>query len=270
MLNHAGLATQPVSLLVRALFMTMFEHANDAGAKPKEQSTPTIPPERIQEAERLLLSGELLLSLSHEVNNALTVILSNAELLEREMLPPSAHELTGDILTAGRYIKSLLHSMLSAANEPISETQSELGRVLTTIVKVVTPLARHRGVTIEYQSEEELWVALSPHQVQQVLINLVFNSLQAMQTSGDHIWIEAVGDTNHVIITVRDNGPGIPEHVHARMFEPFFSTKPAGLGTGLGLAIVHGVVRQAGGDIEATDTRPGHTTFTLRLPRVRA
>ncbi len=270
MLNRACLASQPVSLLIGALFMTMFEHANDSDAKPNEQPTPTFPAERIQEAERLLLSGELLLSLSHEVNNALTVILSHAELLERERLPPSAHELTGDILTAARYIKSLLHSMLSAANESTTEHQCELGEVLKTIIKVVTPLARHRGVAIEHQSNEQLWVGLSPHQVQQILINLVFNSLQALPTRGGHVWIDAVGHSDHVVITVRDDGPGIPDHVRARMFEPFFSTKPAGSGTGLGLAIVHSIVRQTGGDIEATDTRPGHTTFTVRLPRARA
>lgn len=270
MLNQAGLATQPVSLLMQILITTMFEHAHDPGANPNKPPPPTIPLERIQEAERLLLSGELLFALSHEVNNTVMVILSNVELLEHMALPPSAHELTGDILAAGRYLKGLLDSMLNTAHGSTVENRCELGRVLETIVKVTTPLARYRGVAIEYRADEQLWVALSPHQVQQVLTNLLVNSLQAIQTRGGHVWINAVGHSDHVVITVQDDGSGIPDSIRARIFEPFFSTKPAGSGTGLGLAIVHNILEQVGGNIEVTDTRPGHTTFTIQLPRVLA
>ena len=269
MLNMPERTAYQASLLIRALTKTMPEHTHELNALRNKQPAPDAQVDLVYEAERLLLSGELLLALGHEVNNALTVILSNIELLERQTLPPSAHELTKDVLAAGGYLRSMLDSMLSTGHRA-TEDHCEFGQVLQTVVKVANAVAKRRNIVIDYSAEKDLWVQLSAHRVQQILVNLLFNSRYVLQTSGGHIWVRAGVDKDEVVITIKDDGPGIPDHVLDHMFEPFFSTKPAGSGTGLGLAIVRNIVQQAGGEVNVIDARPGSTTFMVRLPRAAA
>jgi CheY-like chemotaxis protein len=116
------------------------------------------------------------------------------------------------------------------------------------------------------------------HQLQQVFLNLILNAEQAMLGSGGGA--QRIGDTIHittgtrvdgdrvwVVVTVADNGPGIPPEVLPRVFEPFFTTKKVGEGTGLGLSVSHGIIEQHGGRL-SVESRPGHTVFTIELPAV--
>jgi signal transduction histidine kinase len=118
---------------------------------------------------------------------------------------------------------------------------------------------------IETQLGELPLIACQPQRIKQVLMNLVLNSAQAIQSDG---WIllatEHVGD--EVLIRVEDDGCGIPEQFLHRIFDPFFTTKPVGVGTGLGLAITFGIVKQHGGKIEVRSTLDQGTTMVARLP----
>jgi signal transduction histidine kinase len=102
-------------------------------------------------------------------------------------------------------------------------------------------------------------------QLSQVWMNLMVNAAQAMKSKGD-LWVKTWVERDRVMVSFRDNGPGIPEDVLTRVFDPFFTTKPVGEGTGLGLSIVHGIIDRHGGEI-GVDSRPGEgTTFTISLP----
>src|SRR5262245_6500282 len=113
------------------------------------------------------------------------------------------------------------------------------------------------------------------HQLQQVFLNLILNAEQAIlasrasdQPMGDAIrvntGVRVDQDQTWVVITVADNGPGIPSDVLPRIFEPFFTTKKVGDGTGLGLSVSYGIIQQHGGRL-SVESRPGHTVFTIEL-----
>jgi len=260
-----GHISEHTLLLARALTTPSTASSSPPNGGP--QLDTTIPVDRLETAERLLLSGELLSSLSHEVNNVLTALLGSVELLQFEDLPPSATELTSTIITVGNHLKGLLRSMLFMAQGSARENRCELSRLVNTATVLMMPLARDHRVVIESECDEALYVPLLPHQVLQILLNLMINSVQAM-TSGGKITVSARACKGDALLIIRDTGPGIPPTVRERMFEPFFSTKPSDASSGLGLAIVRSVLTQAGGSITLTDARPGCTTFTIRLPRV--
>ncbi len=109
-------------------------------------------------------------------------------------------------------------------------------------------------------------VLIDAGQLQQVVVNIVLNAVDAMEESGV-LTVETLkaGSTEEVLLRISDTGKGIPDDVLPFIFEPFFTTKKVGRGTGLGLSIVHGIVTRAGGKIDVT-TSPKGTVFTVRVP----
>ncbi len=108
-------------------------------------------------------------------------------------------------------------------------------------------------------------VYCNPGQINQVIMNILTNAIQAIEGRGD-IWIRTVAGVNNILIGIRDNGPGIPEAIQARVFDPFFTTKPVGKGTGLGLSISFKIIENHKGTI-FFDSRPGEgTEFKITLP----
>jgi signal transduction histidine kinase len=103
-----------------------------------------------------------------------------------------------------------------------------------------------------------------PDELQQVWINLIHNALQAMQFKGQ-LWLTAKKRNGEIVVSVRDDGPGIPPEVKDRIFDAFFTTKPAGEGSGLGLHICSQIVARHGGTITAS-SEPGSTTIEVVLP----
>ncbi len=117
-------------------------------------------------------------------------------------------------------------------------------------------------------SDTPLTVRIDPTQLGQVLLNLVLNAAQAAGEGGRvRVVAEPGGEDRSALLTVTDDGPGIPPEVREHLFEPFFTTKGEG-GTGLGLSIVFGIVTRSGGSVRC-DSEPGEgTTFTVELPLV--
>ena len=142
--------------------------------------------------------------------------------------------------------------------------------LLQRLVPLLDHMARRRGVTIAAKAAEPVPdVAADPNQVQQVLINLLMNALEATPRGGQ-ISVEAWACPNDgrpgVAVAVSDTGSGIPGEALPRVFEPFFTTKPQGQGTGLGLPICRDILREHGGTL-AVQSRSGQgTTFTAWLP----
>lgn len=108
-------------------------------------------------------------------------------------------------------------------------------------------------------------VLCSPRLINQVIMNLLVNAAQAIETTGK-IRIETRADDSYLIIIVEDDGPGIPEENQARIFDPFFTTKDVGKGTGLGLNICYGIIKDHGGSINVESTLGSGTRFTIRIP----
>ncbi|MBW8897114.1 MAG: GHKL domain-containing protein, partial [Massilia sp.] len=116
----------------------------------------------------------------------------------------------------------------------------------------------------------DLYALCDSNRLQQVLVNLFSNALDAMEMAGStprELVVDAARDGDRVLITVTDSGPGIPEENRAQLFEPFFTTKPQGKGLGLGLAISEQIVREFGGRLRAESPPGGGARFIIDLPR---
>ena len=123
---------------------------------------------------------------------------------------------------------------------------------------------------IERSIDAHLAVACDPNRLEQVLVNLIGNALDAMKDCSDaHLSLHAHESGGMVKLTVRDNGPGLSEAAFARLFEPFFTTKPAGEGLGLGLTLSAGILNENGGTLTAINHPDGGACFTLALPQAR-
>jgi two-component system NtrC family sensor kinase len=131
-------------------------------------------------------------------------------------------------------------------------------------------MAKYNKVNIKTELTPDLpYVTLSPSEMQQVMLNLINNSIDAMEKTGGTIKIGtkiSKLEKNHIVITVEDDGPGIPEANLNRIFDPFFTTKPVGKGTGLGLSICYGIVEKMGGKIDVKSSVNAGTRFRIWIP----
>ena len=127
--------------------------------------------------------------------------------------------------------------------------------------------ARYAQVSFSMDIAEDLPpIKASITELQQVFLNLINNSIQAMEQDGGKLTISCQQDGDTVLVSVADTGSGIPAVNLKRIFDPFFTTKPVGKGTGLGLSICFGIIHQMDGDIDVESTVGKGTRFNIRLP----
>ena len=238
--------------------------------------------EQVRQAQKMEAIGRLAGGIAHDFNNLLTVISGYADTLRQSMAP--ADPRFDDVVEIQRAADraALLTQQLLA----VSRNQSSRPGVVDANV-VVTDIATMIGRLVG--SGIELKVKLAPRpaavladrgQLEQVLINLAVNARDAMPdggvleirtslvdvTAAHASRLYSLKQGRHVRITVCDSGVGMPPEVQARVFEPFFSTKPPGKGTGIGLSTVYGIVKQSGGGIFLTSDPGVGTTFDVYLP----
>ena len=231
--------------------------------------------ERLQAAQRQLVQseklaavGQLAAGIVHDVKNPLGVIKGLAEeLLEDPLEGAGAIEAYRQIRDNATRANSIVTDLLVFARQSATAmTRRDLRETIEGSLRLTDYLLRKGKVRVEKAlPPAPLYVTYDPQQIQQVLINLIQNAVQAMPDGGDLKVALSVGDSK-AVITVRDSGLGIPPDVMPRIFDPFFTTKPEGQGTGMGLAVSYGILTRHGGQIEA-DSQPGQgATFTLSLP----
>jgi two-component system cell cycle sensor histidine kinase/response regulator CckA len=227
--------------------------------------------------------GQLAGGIAHDFNNLLTIINGHAAMALLNGREDLLKEQLRAIGAAGERASELTHQLLAFSRKQMLQVRViNINSVVEGMDLLLRPLIREDiecAMTLDPALPD---VEADPHQIEQVLLNLVVNACDAM-VSGGRLSIEtntAVLDEEYarihpdavpgqyVVLSVSDSGTGIDPSVRARIFEPFFTTKPVGKGTGLGLSMVYGIVRQSGGHI-ACDSEPGiGTTFRVYLPRV--
>ncbi|MDX9963352.1 ATP-binding protein [Desulfobacter postgatei] len=236
--------------------------------------------QQVVESGKLATIGELAAGIAHEINNPVAIMVEEAgwmnDLLEEEigMTPDNKNEFNraiAQITTQGRRCKDITHKLLSFARKSDATVADiDINDNIREIVALTAQMARYNNVTISTRLDPELpCIRFSPSELQQVILNLTNNAIDAMGKDGGNVEI-VTGindqDNNMIEIKVDDNGPGIPAQYLDRIFDPFFTTKAVGKGTGLGLSICYGIIQKMGGTIEVESHVGKGTCFLIRLP----
>jgi two-component system NtrC family sensor kinase len=233
--------------------------------------------QQVIETGKLASVGELAAGIAHEINNPVAIMIEEAgwieDLLEEEDLTGSENEkelyrALAQIRTQGRRCKEITHKLLSFARKTDTRiVEISITDLLKEIAYLSSQRAKYSNVEIRTRFEENLpLIPASETEMQQVFLNLVNNALDAMEKTGGIITLGAKRTGNDIIVTVSDNGPGIADANLARIFDPFYTTKPVGKGTGLGLSICYGIIKKIGGDINVRSTKGEGAAFELRFP----
>ena len=228
---------------------------------------------RLQEADKLAAVGTLAATIAHEVNNPLTTIALAAEMLQPSVLDVQQRQDVDTILAEARRTAEVVRELLRVARggEAVEEPVA-LSAVASGVLSVLRPLLRDQRVAIESAFADDLPTFQGDaRKLEQVILNLMINAVHALEgrTSTRMVRLETGRDHGHVWLTVEDSGPGFAPGVVDRIFERFYTTKPAGKGTGLGLWIAREIVTDHGGTIEASNRADGGARFFLRFPLAR-
>jgi signal transduction histidine kinase len=224
--------------------------------------------ERRSLADRLTAMQTMSAGLAHEVRNPLNAAQLQLELLERRLRRdghgPRLTEPIGQAQQELERLTVLLDDFLAFARPPeLLVGDHDVAAVVRQAVEPERSLAERCGASLEIAGAEPLIAAVDGPKLHQVVANLVRNAIEAVE-GGGHVWVAVVPGDERFVIRVTDDGPGIPEEVRARIYEPFFTTKESG--TGLGMSIVHSLVALHGGTIDL-DSGPGGTRFDVAIPR---
>ena len=218
---------------------------------------------RLCSEQRLAAVGQLAGEVAHEINTPLSNILGYAQAALPVATDPVLQDSLVTIEAQARRAGQIVRDMLTAARAPAPTLERvDLAALCAAFMRLVTPLARKQGVTIALQASAPVWVRADASRVEQILFNLVFNAVQA---GAREIRLEPFAAPSPGLL-VADDGPGLPDMVRERLFEPFVTTKPVGQGTGLGLAISQRLAREMGGELAVVDA-PRGTRFQLSFPK---
>lgn len=228
--------------------------------------------EALHQSEKLAALGELLAGVAHELNNPLSVVVGQALLLRETNSDPAIADRLARLERAADRCVRIVKTFLSMARRRPRRTEpTSLNRTIRDAVEVAGHALRSSGIRVRLRLTKNLPAIIGDSdQLAQVLTNLIFNAEIAMREKAGERNLSiasAVADGGRsVVVTVRDTGPGVPQELHARVFEPFFTTQGLGAGTGIGLAFCHRVIEAHGGSITLATARGGGAQFTLRIP----
>ncbi|MCG8564995.1 MAG: ATP-binding protein, partial [Desulfobacterales bacterium] len=233
--------------------------------------------QQVIEAGKLASVGELASGVAHEINNPVAIMIEEAgwvqDLMADDQPPPGEiHRALEQIKTQGNRCRDITRNLLRFARKTDGCHQEiQLAELIHEISDLAQRRARYNQVEISTELPPNLPpIIASPTEMQQVLLNLVNNAIDATAPDGGRLTLRAVSEKTEIRLEVSDTGQGIAPANLERIFDPFFTTKPVGRGTGLGLSICYGIVRGMGGDIQVESQMGQGTTFRLFLPKANA
>lgn len=221
------------------------------------------------QSEKMAAIGTLTAGLAHEVKNPLSAVLGYAQLAKRKLPQASGlHQHLDTIESETRRCNDIIGNLMQFSRQEKGEFSEICANdVVEKTVGIVDHQLSLKNVRIETNLMKDLPTILGNRNLlQQVIMNLAINAQQAMGQEGGIVSITTDVKGDSALIIVDDTGPGIDQDVADKIFEPFYTTKPAGQGTGLGLSVTYGIVLDHGGDISIGTSSAGGARFTIRLP----
>ena len=237
-----------------------------------------------EQLHRLEAAAVLAGGLAHDFNNMLTIVNEHLALALTD--PGVPEETLGRLQQVSRALakgRDLVTRLIQFSHsQDLEKRLADMNQVVETTLELVRPML---GKKVRLSTELRAglpWIEVAPAAIEQVLVNLILNALDAMPQGGELrlqtglTGPDAVGyqegerPEQFVSISVADNGVGIPESMQAMIFEPFFTTKPPGKGAGLGLATAYGIIRRHHGSIKVQSQPGAGTKFTIYLPAGKA
>ena len=225
------------------------------------------------QAEKLATLGTLAGGVAHEINNPLTAILTNIQLLKLDVKDERETESIDLIEEGAKRCREIIQKIMKYARKSDADVMTEkvdLNRVVENTISFLEYQLKQENVEVSMENSGDApYVSANNSELAQVLTNLILNAKDAVENTGrmGKIQIETFASNGAVGFKVKDNGHGIPKENMNRIFDPFFTTKDVGKGTGLGLAVTYGIVKKYNGDIGVESKLGAGTTFTVTFPK---
>jgi signal transduction histidine kinase len=221
--------------------------------------------------ERLAAVGQLVSGVAHEINNPLQAILGFAELLQMQADVPESVKTDLRLIQkeSARACGIIRNLAMFARQQPGAAGPILLSDVITSVAELRQRRLESEDIELRVEDLSSQHVLAIFTELQQVVLNFVVNAEQAILTSGrlpGRITIRTYDRETHAVLEVEDTGPGIPVENEAKLFQPFFTTKPVGQGTGLGLSVSYGIIDSLKGTIGYRDAPAGGAIFYFELP----
>jgi len=238
---------------------------------------------QLRQSQKMEAVGQLTGGIAHDFNNLLTIVIGNLQLLDRDSdLDDGEHCAVQAAMDASIRAAELVKRLLAYSRRQKLEPKNTNINHLVAGIEAMLRRSITKNITLQTNLAEDLWTArIDTSQLETTLLNLAINARDALGSGGnvsietsntvlDHSYAERhreVTPGDYVLITVSDNGDGIPKDVLPHVFEPFYSTKEVGKGSGLGLSMVYGFVKQSQGHIEVFSEEGHGTTIKIYIPR---
>ncbi len=231
---------------------------------------------QVNQIEKLASLGKLSATVAHELNNPLEGILTYSKLIAKKIksngnvngdhskLLEYLDMIAGESARCGKIVKDLL--LFSHKDDDEFLTEDLIPIIDKSVALIQHHLEIHGIDLIKQYPEGEVRFSCNPQKIQQALMSLLINAIEAMPHGGK-ITISVKHELNKILLRIADEGTGISEKDLPHIFEPFYSTKEQSKGTGLGLAVVYGIITHHNGQVEVEKTSPEGTTFKLTLPK---
>ena len=227
---------------------------------------------QLLQAEKMAALGTTISGVAHELNNPLATILTWSERLTERDLDASTRRGIENILREAERAARIVRNLLTFARKRhTTRTMVDINQVVRETLALRAYEQRVTNISvIDALAAGVPAVFADPHQIQQVLLNLVINAEQAMLTSNGRgtLMVRTWQDAEHdsIVLEVNDDGPGVPEDVRTKIFDPFFTTKEVGKGTGLGLTVAYAIVEEHGGRMWLVSEPGAGASFFVELP----
>jgi len=224
--------------------------------------------EALNHREKLASMGQLSAGIAHELNNPLGIILMYSNIiLEEAECSDSTREDLQVVLNQANRCKKIVSGLLNFSRQnKLIKNRTDIAELVQNCIGSIY-VSETVNIDVICPSGK-IYADIDKDQISQVIINLVNNSLDAMDESGGEIKIILDDENENISITVKDNGPGIPEKYRKQIFDPFFTTKQIGKGTGLGLSVSYGIIKMHYGLIDVTsntDSSLGETGTSVKI-----